>query len=125
MMACFDERRRLFISESAGFNLDEKQLAERRPNFIRMIEDTDNDGVFDRSTIFADKLMIPNGAQWLDGALYVAEPPGIWRFTDKDGDGVADQREHLAGNYCRCTGYHAIVDAVEAVAQQRAKGDAR
>jgi carbon-monoxide dehydrogenase small subunit len=29
-------------------------------------------------------------------------------------------REHLAGNYCRCTGYHAIVDAVEAVAQARA-----
>ena len=29
-------------------------------------------------------------------------------------------REHLSGNYCRCTGYHAIVDAVEAVAQARA-----
>src|ERR1051325_1236072 len=26
-----------------------------------------------------------------------------------------DIREHLSGNYCRCTGYHAIVDAVEAV----------
>jgi aerobic carbon-monoxide dehydrogenase small subunit len=31
-------------------------------------------------------------------------------------------REHLSGNYCRCTGYHAIIDAVEAVAQGRAKG---
>ena len=31
-------------------------------------------------------------------------------------------REHISGNYCRCTGYHAIVDAVEAVAQARAKG---
>jgi aerobic carbon-monoxide dehydrogenase small subunit len=29
-------------------------------------------------------------------------------------------REHLSGNYCRCTGYQAIVDAVEAVAHQRA-----
>ena len=28
-------------------------------------------------------------------------------------------REHLSGNYCRCTGYHAIVDAVEMVAKQR------
>jgi carbon-monoxide dehydrogenase small subunit len=28
-------------------------------------------------------------------------------------------RRHLSGNYCRCTGYHAIVDAVEAVAQAR------
>jgi aerobic carbon-monoxide dehydrogenase small subunit len=30
-------------------------------------------------------------------------------------------REHLAGNYCRCTGYQAIVDAVESVAQAREK----
>jgi carbon-monoxide dehydrogenase small subunit len=29
-------------------------------------------------------------------------------------------REHLSGNYCRCTGYQAIIDAVEAVAQRRA-----
>jgi len=31
-------------------------------------------------------------------------------------------REHLSGNYCRCTGYHAIVDAVETVARARADG---
>lgn len=30
-------------------------------------------------------------------------------------------REHLSGNYCRCTGYHAIVDAVEATARARAR----
>jgi carbon-monoxide dehydrogenase small subunit len=35
-----------------------------------------------------------------------------------------DIRAHLSGNYCRCTGYHAIVDAVEAVAQARAGGKA-
>ncbi len=29
-------------------------------------------------------------------------------------------REHLSGNYCRCTGYQAIIDAIEAVAQARA-----
>ena len=33
-------------------------------------------------------------------------------------------RQHLSGNYCRCTGYHAIVDAVESVAQARAGGKA-
>lgn len=30
-------------------------------------------------------------------------------------------REHLSGNYCRCTGYHAIVDAVEATARARSE----
>jgi len=28
-------------------------------------------------------------------------------------------RDHLSGNYCRCTGYHAIIDAVEATAKSR------
>jgi aerobic carbon-monoxide dehydrogenase small subunit len=32
-------------------------------------------------------------------------------------------REHLSGNYCRCTGYQAIVDAVEATARARKKLD--
>ena len=33
----------------------------------------------------------------------------------------AEIREHLAGNYCRCTGYHAIIDAVESTARTRAE----
>jgi len=33
-------------------------------------------------------------------------------------------REFLSGNYCRCTGYQAIVDAVEAVGQLRNGGSA-
>jgi carbon-monoxide dehydrogenase small subunit len=33
-----------------------------------------------------------------------------------------DIREHISGNYCRCTGYHAIVDAVESVAMARNGG---
>jgi carbon-monoxide dehydrogenase small subunit len=32
-------------------------------------------------------------------------------------------REHLSGNYCRCTGYQAIVDAVEATARARKNAD--
>jgi carbon-monoxide dehydrogenase small subunit len=39
--------------------------------------------------------------------------------------GVPDRetiREHISGNYCRCTGYHAIVDAIEAVAKARKGG---
>jgi carbon-monoxide dehydrogenase small subunit len=34
-------------------------------------------------------------------------------------------REHISGNYCRCTGYQAIVDAIESVAQARAAGGKR
>ena len=97
MMACFDEKGRMFISEAAGTNAVIEILENITPNFVRMIEDTDGDGKFDKSTIFADKLQIPNGALWHNGSLYVAEPPGIWRYTDTNNDGVADVREHVAG----------------------------
>jgi aerobic carbon-monoxide dehydrogenase small subunit len=30
-------------------------------------------------------------------------------------------REHISGNYCRCTGYQAIVDAIESIARTRAE----
>jgi aerobic carbon-monoxide dehydrogenase small subunit len=30
-------------------------------------------------------------------------------------------REHISGNYCRCTGYQAIVDAIESTADSRAR----
>ena len=32
-------------------------------------------------------------------------------------------RDALSGNYCRCTGYEAIVDAIETVARRRAAGE--
>ena len=36
-----------------------------------------------------------------------------------------DIRQHLSGNYCRCTGYQAIVDAVEAVCRARRREQPR
>ncbi len=91
--ADFDEQGRLYVCESSGTNDKvEKQLAEK-PHWILRLEDTDGDGRFDRSTKFADKLMFPEGMMWLDGSVYVAAPPSIWKFTDTDDDGVADKRE--------------------------------
>jgi carbon-monoxide dehydrogenase small subunit len=35
-------------------------------------------------------------------------------------DATRDEiRSHISGNYCRCTGYHAIVDAVQEVLENR------
>ncbi|MEO2045287.1 MAG: PVC-type heme-binding CxxCH protein [Pirellulales bacterium] len=95
MLGCFDEAGRLFVCESAGLNLNAEEWLERLPNFVRMLEDADGDGQFEKSTIFADKMTLPTGAMWHEGALYVASPPSIWRLEDTDGDGVADQRDEL------------------------------
>jgi putative membrane-bound dehydrogenase-like protein len=99
MLANFDERGRLFIAESAGKNLRPAELETELPNFVRMLEDTDGDGTFDKSTIFADKMTLPMGALPYRGSVYVAAPPNIWRLQDTDDDGVADKREILVGKF--------------------------
>jgi len=92
IVADFDERGRLYVADSSGSNDDvKKQLAER-PHRVVRLEDGDGDGVFDRRTVFADRMMFPAGAMWRDGSLYVSAPPSIWKLTDADGDGVADRR---------------------------------
>ena len=95
MMAGFDPRGRLFIAEAAGRNLARVEIEAELPNFVRMLEDRDGDGRFDKSTIFADRMTFPMGALWHDDALYVASSGAVWRLADRDGDGVADERRQL------------------------------
>jgi putative membrane-bound dehydrogenase-like protein len=90
--ADFDEQGRLYVSDSSGSNDKVQKQLEEKPHRILRLEDTDGDGRFDRRTVFADKMMFPEGTMWLDGSLYVAAPPSIWKLTDTNGDGVADQR---------------------------------
>ncbi|MBI5769559.1 MAG: HEAT repeat domain-containing protein [Verrucomicrobia bacterium] len=99
MLGNFDERGRLFVAENAGVNLDEKELDAKRPSCITMLEDTDGDGIFDRSTVFADQLAFPMGAVWHEGALFVTSAPGLWRLEDRDGDGRADSRALVATGF--------------------------
>ena len=98
-MACLDDRGRLFVSENAGVNLSAAELEEQLPNSVRLLEDTNRDGRFDKSTVFADRMTFPMGGAWHDGALYVASPPNIWRLEDTDDDGVADKREILVSQF--------------------------
>ncbi len=93
IVADFDEQGRLYVADSSGSNDPVKKQLESKPHRILRLEDSNGDGKFDRRTIFADRMMFPEGAMWRNGSLYVSAPPSIWKLTDTDGDGVADRRE--------------------------------
>ena len=90
--AAMDEEGRLYVADSSGSNEPVAVQLEERTHRIVRLEDKDGDGKYESQTVFADKMMFPEGTMWLDGSLYVAAPPSIWKLTDTDGDGVADER---------------------------------
>jgi putative membrane-bound dehydrogenase-like protein len=99
MFACFDDRGRLFVADSRGINPKGAQLDRAPAHVIRLLESSRGDGLFDRSTIFADKLTYPEGVLWHDGAVFTAAPPNVWRLEDTRGAGVADRRQVLVTGY--------------------------
>ncbi len=95
MFMAFDDEGRLFVAESTGKDLSGQEMAAAPECTILRLEDLDGDGVFDKRTVYADRLSLPMGLLWRQGGLYVASPPDLLRFDDFDGDGVADRREVL------------------------------
>lgn len=88
-----DEWGRLYVTDSAGMSDKADKQLELKPHRILRLEDVDGDGKYEKSTVFADRMMFPEGCLWHEGSLYVAAPPQIWKLTDTDGDGTADKRE--------------------------------
>jgi putative membrane-bound dehydrogenase-like protein len=93
MFASFDGNGRLFVFESDGSSPSTEDMLKKPPYHIRLLEDGDGDGVFDKSKIFADSLSFPKGGVFYKGSLYVTASPDLLKLTDTDGDGVADKRE--------------------------------
>lgn len=76
----------------------------RTEDRVRMVRDTDGDGVADTSTVFAGGFNdavdgIGAGVLWRDGRVYYTCIPNVWLLTDEDGDGKADTRESLSYGY--------------------------
>src|SRR5438552_9258964 len=87
----FDENGRMFVVEM----IDYSERREEVPHLgrIRLLEDTDADGIFDKSTVFADNLPWPTAVFCYGGGIFVGSTPDILYLKDTDGDGKADTRE--------------------------------
>lgn len=89
----FDSEGVLYVTDSSGSNLPPSEQIKNPDGRILRLEDKDHDGVFETASVYADRVMFPQGCLWHAGSVYVAGPPSIWKFTDTDNDGVADKRE--------------------------------
>jgi putative membrane-bound dehydrogenase-like protein len=92
IVADFDEQGRLYVDDSSGTNDNVQTQLAKKPHRVVRLSDTKGDGRFDKQSVFATGMMFPEGAMWRDGSFYVAAPPSIWKLTDTQDKGTADQR---------------------------------
>lgn len=83
---------------------DKASEYETQDDLLRLLTDTDGDGVADKATVFASGF---NGLEEGTGAgalirgnqIYYTNIPKLWSLVDKDGDGVADERVVMSDGY--------------------------
>ncbi|HEY8549535.1 MAG TPA: c-type cytochrome [Vicinamibacterales bacterium] len=93
----FDGNGRLYVAELRTYMLDADATGQTEPRSrISRHESTKGDGVFDRHTVFVDNIRTPRMVVPLDGNSILTmetDSDDVLKFTDTDGDGVADRRE--------------------------------
>jgi mono/diheme cytochrome c family protein len=93
---------RLYVIEMPAFAMDEKMQDSMEPICrVVVLEDTNNDGRMDKRTIFMDGLVLPRAVKVLADGVLIGEPPNLWLAKDTDGDGKADKKELIRGDFGR------------------------
>jgi putative membrane-bound dehydrogenase-like protein len=81
---------RVYVTEMIGYPLEMNHTGK-----VKVLLDSDGDGVMDSSVTFADQLMFPNGVMPWKGGILVTDAPYVVYFKDMDGDNRADVRDTL------------------------------
>ncbi|MVT08852.1 DUF7133 domain-containing protein [Chitinophaga tropicalis] len=82
----FDEKGRMWVVEMTGYMPDTSGTGEDAPNGkVVILEDTNQDGVADKRTVFLDSLVLPRAVCLVENGVLLAEPPKLW-FIERQGD---------------------------------------
>jgi putative heme-binding domain-containing protein len=93
----FDARGRLWVASSEVYpQVEPGQTANDK---ILILEDTTGAGKADKSTVFADGLLIPTGLEVGHGGVYVAQSTELLHLRDTNGDGKADTRRTVLSGF--------------------------
>jgi mono/diheme cytochrome c family protein/glucose/arabinose dehydrogenase len=96
----FDADGRLWVVEMRGYmpNLDGE--GEREPvGRVSVLEDRDDDGVMDVSTVYLDSLILPRALALVGGGVLVVSGEALWLTKDVDGDLRADSKTLIDADY--------------------------
>jgi len=102
----FDAEGRLWVASSAVYPQIEPGQTAR--DTIVVLDDTDRDGKADKSTVFAEGLLIPTAVAPGDGGVYVGQSTELLHFRDSNGDGVADQKKIVFSGFGTEDTHHTI-----------------
>lgn len=95
----FDPDGRIWVIEYRGYMRDLRGLGEGDPICrIVVLEDDDEDGRAEKTTVFLDGLVMPRSLAFVKGGVLVAEPPDLWFCEDLDGD-LRSDRKRLVGSF--------------------------
>ncbi len=90
----FDENGRIYVAEMLDYP-DDPPPGKPVRSRIRLLEDDDGDGKYERAVVFADQVLQVSGLlPWKEGLLVTSAPDIFW-MKDTDGDGKADVRKVL------------------------------
>jgi mono/diheme cytochrome c family protein len=103
IVAEFDGNGRLWVVEMQGYAVGQKMVNMEEPvGDVAILEDTDGDGVYDKRTVFQDKLILPRALKILDkGCALIGEPPNLVKSCDTNGDLKADTKEVIKEGFGR------------------------
>ncbi len=94
----WDEQGRLWVVEMVDYPLGLDGRG-KPGGCVRFLEDTNHDGRYDRSTLFAEGLSFPTGILTWRGGVLVTAAPEILFLQDTNGDGRADVRKVLYSGF--------------------------